>query len=178
MITGSIGITAANPTDVVKIRMQAQGQLPLMDRPYDNTVDCYRKTMQHDGVKGLWVGLGPNIMRNSVISAAEIASYDQFKQTALQNIGMKDGIKTHCSCAFLAGFVATMVGSPVDVLKTRIMNMNAGESAKLLVSDMIRNEGLRSFYKGFTANFMRIGSWNCCMFVTLEQIKGLLDDSQ
>ena len=28
MITGGIAITAANPTDVVKIRLQAQGQLP------------------------------------------------------------------------------------------------------------------------------------------------------
>ena len=29
MITGALGIAVANPTDVVKIRMQAQGQLPL-----------------------------------------------------------------------------------------------------------------------------------------------------
>ena len=35
--------------------------------------------MAKDGLKGLWVGWGPNVMRNSVINAAEIASYDQFK---------------------------------------------------------------------------------------------------
>jgi solute carrier family 25 uncoupling protein 8/9 len=34
MITGTIGITIANPTDVVKIRMQAQGRLPKEERPY------------------------------------------------------------------------------------------------------------------------------------------------
>jgi solute carrier family 25 (mitochondrial uncoupling protein), member 8/9 len=28
-----------------------------------------------------------------------------------------------------------------------------------------------AFYNGFTANFMRIGTWNIVMFVTLEQIK-------
>ena len=132
--------------------------------------------MAKDGLKGLWVGWGPNVMRNSVINAAEIASYDQFKQIALQNIGMKDGIITHCSCAFAAGFVATIVGSPVDVLKTRLMNMSGGESGLAMVSGMIKKEGMGSFYKGFTANFMRLGCWNCCMFVSLEQIKKLFED--
>lgn len=32
-----------------------------------------------------------------------------------------------------------------------------------------------TFYKGFTANFMRIGSWNVVMFVTLEQTKNFID---
>ena len=83
----------------------------------------------------------------------------------------------HCTCAFSAGFVATVVGSPVDVLKTRIMNLNAGESAVAIVGDMLRHEGFASSYKGFTANFMRIGGWNCCMFVALEHIKKLFDES-
>ena len=81
---------------------------------------------------------------------------------------MRDGIHTHCTCAFSAGFVATIVGSPVDVLKTRLMNLSGGESAGALVSNMVKNEGMASFYKGFSANFMRLGSWNCVMFVTLE----------
>jgi len=37
---------------------------------------------------------------------------------------------------------------------------------------MIAKEGPVSFYKGFTANFMRLGSWNVVMFVSLEKIKG------
>ena len=39
-------------------------------------VDCYKKTVAADGIAGLWIGIIPNIMRNSVINAAEIASYD------------------------------------------------------------------------------------------------------
>ena len=121
MTTGAIAISIANPTDLVKVRMQGQGQLEPKDRPYSSGLDCYKKTVQKDGVKGLWVGVGPNIMRNSIINAAELAAYDQFKQTAMA-IGMPDGLITHISCAFGAGFVAVCVGSPVDVLKTRIMN--------------------------------------------------------
>lgn len=76
MVTGAMGITVANPTDLVKIRMQGQGQLPPAKRPYSSTIDCYKKSVAKDGVKGLWVGWAPNVVRNSVINAAELASYD------------------------------------------------------------------------------------------------------
>lgn len=111
-------------------------------------------------------------MRNSVINAAELASYDQFKQMCL-GIGMSEGFPMHFLCAFGAGFVACVVGSPVDVLKTRIMNRPAGsgDSFAALVGSMIAKEGPMAFYKGFTANFMRLGSWNVVMFVSLEKIK-------
>lgn len=173
MTTGALGITVANPTDVIKIRMQAQGQLPMDQRPYKGSMDCYAKTIAEGGVPRLWVGLVPNIMRNSVINAAELASYDQYKQIALESLGMKDGLACHLSCAMGAGFTACIFGSPVDVLKTRIMNRTPGETQSIpaLVGSMVKNEGLLSFYKGFVANFMRLGSWNCVMFVTLEQVK-------
>ena len=33
-----------------------------------------------EGVGALWTGIGPNVARNSIISAAELAGYDQVKQ--------------------------------------------------------------------------------------------------
>lgn len=33
---------------------------------------------------GLWKGLGPNIARNAIINAAELASYDQIKVSLLE----------------------------------------------------------------------------------------------
>lgn len=32
---------------------------------------------REEGIAGLWKGLGPNIGRNAIINAAELASYDQ-----------------------------------------------------------------------------------------------------
>ena len=95
-------------------------------RPYSGVIDCYRKSVKADGIRGLWVGLGPNVMRNSVINAAELASYDQFKQIAIQDMGMGDTFTTQCVCGFSAGCVATLVGSPMDVLKNRLQNLPAG----------------------------------------------------
>jgi hypothetical protein len=36
---------------------------------------------------GLWKGLGPNIARNAIINAAELASYDQIKVSLLSTGG-------------------------------------------------------------------------------------------
>ena len=179
MTTGALGISVANPTDVVKIRMQAQGRLPVDQRPYTNSMDCYRKIAAVNGVSGLWVGVVPNIMRNSIINASELASYDQFKQIATQTLGMNaDATMTHIFCAFSAGFVAVCCGSPVDVLKTRLMNATPGQPTGLvsIVGHMLAKEGPLAFYKGFQANFLRLGSWNVVMFLTLEKIKLYFDN--
>ena len=90
-----------------------------------------------------------------------------------QNIGIPEGKPLQISSAFASGFVATCVGSPLDVIKTRLMNRAPGSSAFSMIGNMFAHEGILSFYKGFTANFMRIGSWNIVMFLSLEQIKAL-----
>ena len=88
-------------------------------------------------------------------------------------MGMGDTLVTQLSCAFGAGIVASVVGSPVCVLKTRIMNLNAGESSLKMIQNMVSNEGLGAFYKGYSASLLRLVSWNAILLVTLEQIKNL-----
>jgi len=175
ILTGAIAITVANPTDLVKVKMQAQGAGRLQGKPprYSSCLDCYSQIVRGEGVRGLWTGWGPNVMRNSVINAAELASYDQYKQMVLQSGLLRDGVCCHLLCACCAGFTATVVGSPVDVLKTRIMNAAPGTYSSPLdcIWQTLRHEGLVAFYKGFGPNVMRIAGWNCFMFLTLEQVK-------
>jgi hypothetical protein len=58
-----------------------------------------------------------------------------------------------------AGFAATCVGSPADVVGTRIMTDRSATQRGLLpyVAHMVRDEGIASLYKGFVPNFARIG---------------------
>ena len=70
----------------------------------------------------MWRGLVPNIFRNSIINAAEIATFDQVKDYILDRKLMADNVYLHLVSSSIAGFVAAIVGSPVDVIKTRVMN--------------------------------------------------------
>ena len=172
LITGTLAISVANPTDLVKVKMQAQGvgKLDGIEPKYSGSIDCYRQLYAEGGIKNLWTGWGPNVMRNSVINAAELASYDQYKQTVISKGWMKDGIPCHLTCACGAGFTACIVGSPLDVLKTRIMNAKPGQYGGPLdcFYQTFKNEGPGAFYKGFTPNVARLAGWNCVMFLTLE----------
>ena len=71
-----------------------------------------------------------------------------------------------------AGFVAVCVGSPVDVVKSRVMGSKGQYTGMLdCFVKTFQKEGLPGFYKGFLPNFARLGSWNVVMFLSLEQAR-------
>jgi len=169
--TGGAAVLVAQPTDVVKVRMQATKKTG--PSRYTGVFNAYKTIGQQEGVKGLWKGTTPNVARNAVVNACELVSYDLIKETILKNKLMKDNIYCHFMSAFGAGFCTTCVASPVDVVKTRFMNSGAGTYTGVLncAAVMFKKEGVMAFYKGFMPSFMRLGSWNVCMFVCFEQLK-------
>lgn len=95
-------------------------------------------------------GTTPNMARNSIVSSSELVTYDVFKTWVLKHGWMEDNVICHFSSAFAAGVVTTIVASPVDVIKTRIMNSGKGVYRGTLhcAQVMLHNEGLTAFYKG------------------------------
>jgi solute carrier family 25 (mitochondrial uncoupling protein), member 8/9 len=129
---------------------------------------------RREGVAALWTGLAPNIARNAIVNATELATYDSFKEMFLA-AGMPDNIVTHIGSGLAAGFAAVCVGSPVDVVKSRMMGAKPGKYSNIVdcFVKTATQDGLLAFYKGFVPNFARLGSWNVVMFLTLEQVKKL-----
>ncbi|CAN0926399.1 Mitochondrial uncoupling protein 1 [Linum grandiflorum] len=172
LTTGAVGISIANPTDLVKVRLQSEGKLaPGVPRRYSGAINAYSTIVKQEGVRALWTGVGPNIARNAIINAAELASYDQVKETILKIPGFKDNALTHLFAGLGAGFFAVCIGSPVDVVKSRMMGDPSYKSTIDCFVKTLKNDGPLAFYKGFIPNFGRLGSWNVIMFLTLEQAK-------
>ncbi|XP_028322889.1 mitochondrial uncoupling protein 2-like [Gouania willdenowi] len=171
--TGAMAVAIAQPTDVVKVRFQAQVRMADGERRYNSTLDAYKTIARQEGVRGLWKGCMPNITRNAIVNCSELVTYDLIKELILNYDLMTDNLPCHFTAAFGAGFCTTVVASPVDVVKTRFMNSGHGQytSAISCAIEMLRNEGATAFYKGFMPSFLRLGSWNIVMFVTYEQIK-------
>lgn len=176
LTTGAFAITVSSPTDLVKVRLQAQGRLPVEQRRYKGALDAYRTVIREEGVAALWTGLGPNVVRNATINAAELASYDQIKQVILATGVLPDGIPTHLAAGFGAGFVATCVGSPVDVVKSRMMGAAPGTYSGMLdaFAKTVTRDGPLALYSGFGPNFARLGTYNVVMFIVFEQAKSLV----
>ncbi|XP_038047820.1 mitochondrial uncoupling protein 3-like [Patiria miniata] len=172
--TGALAVSLAQPTDVVKVRMQAQTNIdPTKPKRYTGAVHAYRTIARTEGVRGLWKGTMPNITRNAIVNASELVAYDMIKERILKTGLLADMFPLHFISAFGAGFVTTCVASPVDVVKTRYMNSPPGQykGAIDVAVKMFREGGPLAFYKGFMPNFVRLGSWNIAMFVCYEQLK-------
>lgn len=173
--TGAMAVAFAQPTDVVKVRFQAQVRLPDSGavKRYNGTIDAYRTIARDEGFKGLWKGCLPNITRNAIVNCSELVTYDIIKELILKYKLMTDNMPCHFTAAFAAGFCTTIVASPVDVVKTRYMNSVPGQYSGAIncALTMFLKEGPTAFYKGFMPSFLRLGSWNIVMFVSYEQIK-------
>jgi len=179
MTTGAMAILVAQPTDVVKVRLQAQTSNSGPKR-YQGAIHAYKTIAKKEGMKGLWRGTLPNVTRNAVINSAELVVYDVTKENILSMKLLSDSLPCHFVSAFLAGFVATCVASPVDVVKTRFMNSSPGQYKGAIdcAMKMFREGGGKAFYKGFMPSFMRLGSWNVFMFIFYEQLKKTITQRQ
>jgi len=171
--TGTIAILSAQPTDVVKIRMQAELRKAGEKPRYKGVFHAYATVYKLEGMKGLYKGTLPNIARNCIINVGETVVYDAAKDGLISSGYFVDGIPCHFSAAVTAGFCATLLASPVDVIKTRFMNSPQGRyrGAFACALETAKNEGFLAFYKGFTASFTRLVAWNVCLWLTYEQLK-------
>ncbi|XP_003695571.1 mitochondrial uncoupling protein 2 [Apis florea] len=169
--TGALAVLFAQPTDVVKVRLQA-GSNGRSVR-YSSTLQAYKNIAAEEGTRGLWKGTMPNISRNAIVNVAEIVCYDIIKDFILEYGYLRDGIPCHITAAVAAGLCTTLAASPVDVVKTRYMNSAPGEykGVKDCAVRMMMKEGPSAFYKGFVPSFTRLVSWNIVLWITYEQFK-------
>ncbi|XP_016690544.2 mitochondrial uncoupling protein 5 [Gossypium hirsutum] len=184
LIAGGVGAAVGNPADVAMVRMQADGRLPIdQRRNYKSVIDALSQMTKQEGVGSLWRGSALTVNRAMIVTASQLATYDQAKETILEKGVMGDGIGTHVTASFAAGFVAAVASNPIDVIKTRVMNMKVAPGAEPPYSGAldcalktVRAEGPMALYKGFIPTISRQGPFTVVLFVTLEQVRKLLKD--
>ncbi|KAE8009247.1 hypothetical protein FH972_005696 [Carpinus fangiana] len=155
LIAGGVGAAVGNPADVAM-----------------------------EGIASLWRGSALTVNRAMIVTASQLASYDQAKEMILERGVLSDGIGTHVAASFAAGFVAAVASNPIDVIKTRVMSMKmeAGAAAPPYSGALdcavktVKVEGLMALYKGFIPTISRQGPFTVVLFVTLEQVRKLFKD--
>ncbi|KAK1882256.1 Brain mitochondrial carrier protein 1 [Dissostichus eleginoides] len=157
VVSGVLSSSLANPTDVLKIRMQAQGSL----------------------LQGSMMGVIPTAQRAAIVVGVELPVYDITKKHLLKSGAMGDTILTHFIASFTCGLAGALASNPVDVVRTRMMNQRVSSGAPMYKGTLDglmltwKNEGFFALYKGFWPNWLRLGPWNIIFFITFEQLKTL-----
>ena len=150
-----VGSTAGiwSHTDLVKTRMQIQS---VTEPRYLSLRDAYSKIVKLEGIPGLYRGLGPNLLRASLITTSHVGSYDYSKQYFLFTVGMTDGILLWTACGFVSALATTTVAAPVDLVRTRVMASVKAQSVSV-ARTVLTEEGVRGFFRGWFPSFYRFG---------------------
>ncbi|XP_050740886.1 mitochondrial uncoupling protein 4C isoform X2 [Drosophila biarmipes] len=178
---GCIAQALANPFDIVKVRMQTEGrrrQLGYETRVYNmgqSFVDIYR----HGGLSSMWKGVAPSCMRACLMTAGDVGSYDVSKRTFKGLLGIEDGLELRFISSMCAGLMASVLSTPADVVKSRMMNQPLDKNGKNLyyknsidcVRKLIREEGLLTLYKGLMPTWFRLGPFSVLFWLSVEQLR-------
>lgn len=158
-LAGAFSSAIANPTDVLKVRLQIQGR----GAKQVSLFKCFYEIYHCEGIKGLYRGVVPTSQRAMTIAAVELPVYDWTKDYLLDHFG--DRPVNHFVSSFIAALLATIASCPIDVIRTRLMNQRKifrsyGSTSTVAhstvyfsnslecLSSILRNEGFMALYKG------------------------------
>ena len=126
------------------------------EREYNGLIDVYRKTLQTDGIVGLYRGFVISCVGIVVYRGCYFGFYDSLKPILL-------GDDASIALSFMLGYGVTvasgLISYPVDTTRRRMM-MTSGQAVKYKGSidctvQILKNEGIASMFKGAGANILR-----------------------
>lgn len=169
---------------VVKIKLQQQRGLSPELLKYKGPVHCARTILHEEGIRGLWAGVSPTIMRNGTNQSVMFSAKNAF-DVLLWKKHEGDGSVLQPWQSMISGFLAGTAGpfctGPFDVVKTRLMAQSR-EGGELKYKGMIHairtiysEEGLRALWKGLLPRLMRIPPGQAIMWAVADQIMGLYE---
>jgi len=179
-LAGGLGGIAGNPADILLVRMTNDQLHPAQEKfGYRNALIGLWNLTTQEGLKGLYRGLGINTSRAVLMNVSQVGSYDFFKQKLLGSqlpylaYEFRDGVLLHTLASVSAGFVATTICAPFDVMKSRLMSISDNTKPLEVLKKSLRDEGPRFLFKGWTPAFVRLGPNTVLLFVFFEQLKRL-----
>lgn len=140
------------PMDVVKQRLQLPGNA------YKGIVDCIQKTLKDEGIKALYASYRTTVIMNAPYTATHFATYEAAK-AGLKRVWPEktneENVFVHLTAGGAAGAVASIVTTPLDVVKTRLQcqGVNGAErfgsnSISDVVRSIVQKEGPRGLLRG------------------------------
>lgn len=102
MVSGALANGIANPTDVLKVRLQANNYAPIQNQ---SMTTAFIEMTKQEGIKGLFRGIVPNMQRAAIITGVELPVYDFVKSFLITKFNMDPKhFSTHFRFVFLYFF--------------------------------------------------------------------------
>lgn len=77
---------SAFPFQVVRSRLQEQGQARNSGVRYDGVIDCVKKVLEKEGIRGFYRGCATNLLRTTPSAVITFTSYEMIHRLLKQII--------------------------------------------------------------------------------------------
>ncbi|KAI8322390.1 mitochondrial carrier [Martensiomyces pterosporus] len=170
-VAGITGVSIIYPLDMVKTRLQNQKPNAHGKLPYSGGLDCFKSILRHEGVRGLYRGLVPNLAGITPEKAIKLAVNDMMRGylakrsgTTPEKLSVMDGALAGATaglCQFIATNPMEIVKIQMQVAATNTTVAVAGNGAaaaaatQVTAMGIVRQLGIRGLYKGTAATLLR-----------------------
>jgi solute carrier family 25 glutamate transporter 18/22 len=125
-IAGLVGVTCVFPIDLVKTRLQNQQIGPNGERMYKSMWDCFVKTRQAEGLRGMYRGSGVNLLLITPEKTIKLVANDFFRHRLKDKNGSLS-LQREMLAGGSAGLCQIVITTPMELLK--ITMQDAGRQA-------------------------------------------------
>lgn len=163
-ISGCCSRTMVAPLDRIKILLQTTSA-------QQNTRQMFVQTLREEGITSLWKGNVLNCSRVLPYSALQFGSYDLCKSYMYSK---PLSVYQRLSCGTVAGFVATTLTHPIDVVRHRLLMNQHIHTFRNATLDIFAERGYVSFFKGYGSSVVGLVPFVAVNFCTFDTLKSQL----
>lgn len=171
-LAGAIGCgvthSAMVPIDVVKTKIQLE---PL--KYNKGMINSFKKVISGQGAAALLTGFGPTLLGYSLQGAFKFGGYEVFKKGFIDTFGYDNACKyktaIYIGSAAIAEFFADIALCPLEATRIRLVSQpNFSNGLIGAFTKILKQEGVGSFYNGFTPILFKQIPYNIAKFVVFE----------
>lgn len=141
----------------------------------------YRNIYRDESPRALFKGLGPTLVGVIPARSINFFIYGNGKQIIANTFNNgKENSYVHLCAAAMAGLATGTATNPIWVVKTRLQlsaEHNRRVSSAVMIKQILREEGVRGFYKGLSASYLGVTE-GTIQWVLYERLKRITADTE
>lgn len=161
-LAGATSVAMTYPLDLVRGRLTAQGGAVQGGFRYNGVWHALVTITKQEGFLALYSGSKPTIIGIAPYVGINYFVYESLKEAFVPpDLTERKRALTLIMCGAVAGACGQTIAYPFDLLRRRFQMMPAGgkqvyEGILHAFRTIIRTEGTRALYKGYSANFVKV----------------------